>query len=137
LELKRKIYNNLLQWKKEQGKTALLIEGARRVGKTTVVKAFAENEYQSYILIDFSIASDEMKSIFTRHASSLDDFFFFLSTLTNTTLFTRDTLIIFDEVQLFPQARQLIKHLVKDNRYDYVETGSLLSIKQNVKDIPE
>lgn len=135
MELKRKIYNILLLWKKEQGKTALLIEGARRVGKTTIAEEFGKNEYKSYILIDFSIASDEMKSIFTRYASSLNDFFFFLSTLTNTALHSRNTLIIFDEVQLFPQARQLIKHLVKDNRYDYIETGSLLSIKQNVKDI--
>jgi predicted AAA+ superfamily ATPase len=135
MELKRKIYNELIKWKKEQGKTALLIEGARRVGKTTIATEFGENEYQSYILIDFSIASDEMKSLFTKYASSLDDFFFFLSTLTNTTLHHRKTLIIFDEVQLYPQARQLIKHLVKDNRYDYIETGSLLSIKQNVKGI--
>jgi predicted AAA+ superfamily ATPase len=135
MELKRKIYSNLLRWKKEQGKTALLIEGARRVGKTTIAEEFGKNEYKSYILIDFSIASDEMKSIFIRYASSLNDFFFFLSTLTNITLHPRNTLIIFDEVQLFPQARQLIKHLVKDNRYDYIETGSLLSIKQNVKDI--
>lgn len=135
MELKRKLYNDLIEWKKEQGKTAILIEGARRVGKTTMALEFAKNEYKSYILIDFSIASDGMKSLFTKYASSLDDFFFFLSTLTNTTLHTRDTLIIFDEVQLFPKARQLIKHLVKDNRYDYIQTGSLLSIKQNVKDI--
>lgn len=135
MELKRKLYHDLIEWKKEQGKTAILIEGARRVGKTTMALEFAKNEYKSYILIDFSIASDGMKSLFTKYASSLDDFFFFLSTLTNTTLHTRDTLIIFDEVQLFPKARQLIKHLVKDNRYDYIQTGSLLSIKQNVKDI--
>lgn len=135
MELKRKLYNELIEWKKEQGKTALLIEGARRVGKTTIALEFARSEYKSFILIDFSIASDEMKSLFTKYASSLDDFFFFLSTLTNTTLHNRDTLIIFDEVQLFPKARQLIKHLVQDNRFDYIETGSLLSIKQNVKDI--
>jgi len=135
MELKRKIYHELVNWKKDQGKTALLIEGARRVGKTTVAVEFARNEYKSFILIDFSIASEEMKSLFDTYASSLDDFFFFLSTLTNTTLHHRNTLIIFDEVQLFPKARQLIKHLVKDHRYDYIQTGSLLSIKQNVKDI--
>ncbi len=135
MELKRKIYDDLLLWKKEQGKTALLIEGARRVGKTTVAEEFGKNKYKSFILIDFSIASNELKSIFIKYASSLDDFFFFLSALTNTTLYKRDTLIVFDEVQLFPKARQLIKYLVKDNRYDYIETGSLLSIKQNVKDI--
>lgn len=135
MKLKRKLYNDLLEWKKEQGKTALLIEGARRVGKTTIALEFAKNEYKSYILIDFSIASEELKSLFTKYASTLDEFFFFLSTLTNTTLHNRNTLIIFDEVQLFPKARQLIKHLVQDNRYDYIQTGSLLSIKQNVKDI--
>ncbi len=133
--LERKIYKDLLLWKEEQGKVALLIEGARRVGKTTIAEEFGKKEYKSYISIDFSVASDEMKSIFTQYASNLDDFFFFLTTLSGIELHHRDTLIIFDEVQLFPQARQLIKHLVKDNRCDYIETGSLLSIKQNVKDI--
>lgn len=133
--LERKIYKDLLLWKEEQGNAALLIEGARRVGKTTIAEEFGKKEYKSYISIDFSVASDEMKSIFTQYASNLDDFFFFLTTLSRIELHHRDTLIIFDEVQLFPQARQLIKHLVKDNRYDYIETGSLLSIKQNVKDI--
>ncbi len=132
---KRKLYDQLLQWKKEQGKTALLIEGARRVGKTTIVEEFGQSEYASYILIDFSIASDELKSIFTQYASNLDEFFFFLTTLTAVPLHERETLIIFDEVQLFPPARGLIKHLVKDNRYDYIETGSLLSIKRNIEGI--
>lgn len=135
MNLKRKIYSQLLSWKNENGKTALLIEGARRVGKSTVVEIFAKNEYKSYIFIDFSIASDEMKSLFKKYASNLDDFFFFLTSITGITLYERQSLIVFDEVQLFPQARQLIKHLVKDNRYDYIETGSLLSIKRNVQDI--
>lgn len=135
MKLKRKIYKTLLAWKKENGKTALLIEGARRVGKSTIVEEFAKNEYKSYILIDFSIASDEIKSLFKNYASNLNDFFFFLTSITGISLFERESLIIFDEVQLFPLARQLIKHLVKDNRYDYIETGSLLSIKRNVEDI--
>ncbi len=132
---KRKIYSDLLNWKSEGGKTALLIEGARRVGKSTIVEEFAKQQYKSYVLIDFSIASDDVKSLFTNYASSLNDFFFFLSSLTGQKLFERETLIIFDEVQLFPAARQLIKHLVKDNRYDYIQTGSLLSLKQNVAEI--
>ncbi len=133
--LKRKIYNELIEWKNQSSKTALLIEGARRVGKSNIVEEFAKNEYKTYILIDFSIASDEIKSIFTNYASNLDDFFFFLSTIMGITLHNRETLIIFDEVQLFPKARQLIKHLVNDGRYDYIQTGSLLSIKTNVRDI--
>ncbi len=133
--LKRKIYDTLVNWKKENGKSALLIEGARRVGKTTVVKEFAKNEYKSFILIDFSIASDEIKSLFNKYASNLDEFFFLLSAISGVTLYERDSLIIFDEVQLFPEARQLIKHLVYDNRYDYIQTGSLLGLKRNVKDI--
>lgn len=133
--LKRKIYDDLVSWKKENSGTALLIEGARRVGKSTITEEFGKNEYKSYILIDFSIVSDEVKSLFVNYASNLNDFFFFLSTITGITLYERDTLIIFDEVQLFPKARQLIKHLVKDGRYDYIQTGSLLSIKANVSDI--
>ena len=135
MKLERKIYKQLLSWKNENGRTALLIEGARRVGKSTVVEAFAKKEYKSYILIDFSIASDEVKSLFKKYASNLDDFFFFLTSITGITLHERNSLIVFDEVQLFPQARQLIKHLVNDNRYDYIETGSLLSIKRNVESI--
>lgn len=135
MKLKRKVYDNLLSWKKDNGKTALLIEGARRVGKSTVVEEFAKNEYKSYVLIDFSIAGDEIKSLFKKYASNLNDLFFFLTSITGVTLYERQSLIIFDEVQLFPPARQLIKHLVKDNRYDYIETGSLLSIKKNVENI--
>lgn len=132
---KRKLYHTLLNWKNEGERTALLIEGARRVGKSTLVEEFAKHNYKSYVLIDFSIASNELKSLFISYASNLNDFFFFLSSLTGQKLYERETLIIFDEVQLFPPARQLIKHLVKDNRYDYIETGSLLSLKQNIADI--
>ena len=125
--LERKIYKQLLSWKNENGKTALLIEGARRVGKSTVVEGFRKKEYKSYILIDFSIASDEIKSLFKKIRIKFpDDFFFFLTSITGTTLYERQSLIVFDEVQLFPQARQLIKHLVNDNRYDYIETGFVI-----------
>jgi uncharacterized protein len=135
MNIKRKIYDQLKAWKSENGKTALLIEGARRVGKSTIVETFAKNEYRSYVLIDFSIASDEVKSLFKKYASNLNDFFFFLTSITGITLHERKSLVIFDEIQLFPLARQLIKHLVNDGRYDYIETGSLLSIKRNVEDI--
>ena len=131
----RKIYRKLLEWKQESdGKTALLIEGARRVGKSTVVEEFAKKEYKSYILIDFSKASKEVKELFD-DISDLDYVFLRLQLIYRTDLHERNSVIIFDEVQLCPMARQAIKHLVKDHRYDYVETGSLISIKKNVKDI--
>ena len=132
---KRKIYNKLQQWKEEsQGRTALLIEGARRVGKSTVVETFGKNEYTSYILIDFSVASQAVKELFY-DLSDLNFFFLQLQLQYKTDLIERESLIIFDEVQLFPLARQAIKALVKDGRYDYIETGSLISIRKNVKDI--
>lgn len=132
---KRKIYYRLLEWKKEsQGRTALLVEGARRVGKSTVVETFGKNEYASYILIDFSIASQTVKDLFY-DLSDLNYFFLQLQLQYRKDLEERNSLIIFDEVQLFPLARQAIKALVKDGRYDYIETGSLISIKKNVKDI--
>ncbi len=132
---KRKIYNKLLQWKEEsQGRTAILIEGARRVGKSTVAETFGENEYDSYILIDFSIAPSGVKALFD-DVSDLDYLFLQLQLQYGVDLVPRKSLIIFDEVQLFPKARQAIKALVKDGRYDYMETGSLISIKKNVKDI--
>ncbi len=131
----RKIYTDLLHWKNEsQGKTAILIQGARRIGKSTIAEEFAKNEYETYILIDFSNTSKEIKSLF-EDMSDLNNFFRMLQFYTNTTLVNRKSVIIFDEVQLFPLARQAIKHLVKDARYDYIETGSLISIKKNVKDI--
>lgn len=132
---KRKIYDRLLQWKEEsQGRTALMIEGARRVGKSTVAETFGKNEYVSYILIDFSIASQTVKDLFY-DLSDLNFFFLQLQLLYRTDLIERRSLIIFDEVQLFPMARQAIKALVKDGRYDYIETGSLISIRKNVQDI--
>ncbi len=132
---KRKIYDRLLEWKEtSNGKTALLVEGARRVGKSTIVEEFAKNEYESYILIDFSTASRETKALFS-DVSDLNYIFLRLQMQYGVELVERKSLIVFDEVQLCPQARQAIKSLVKDHRYDYVETGSLISIRRNVKDI--
>ena len=132
---RRKIYDKLLEWKTESdGRTALLIEGARRVGKSTVVEEFAKNEYESYILIDFSRASKAVKELF-EDISDLDYLFLQLQLQYKVDLHERRSLIIFDEVQQCPLARQAIKALVVDHRYDYVETGSLISIKRNVKDI--
>ena len=132
---RRKIYDKLLEWKTESdGRTALLIEGARRVGKSTVVEEFAKNEYESYILIDFSRASKAVKKLF-EDISDLDYLFLQLQLQYKVDLHERRSLIIFDEVQQCPLARQAIKALVADHRYDYVETGSLISIKRNVKDI--
>lgn len=132
---KRKIYDALLNWKKESdGKTAAMIEGARRVGKSTVAEEFAKNEYESYILIDFSIASKATKELF-EDISNLDYVFLQLQLQYHVDLVVRKSVIIFDEVQKCPLARQAIKHLIKDHRYDYIETGSLISIKKNVRDI--
>lgn len=133
--LKRKIYNDLLKWKENSnGKTALLIEGARRVGKSTIVKEFAKNEYKSYILIDFSIIPNEIRDLFN-DLSDLSYIFLKLKLYYSINLYKRNSLIIFDEVQFCPKARQAIKHLVADGRYDYIETGSLISINKNIKDI--
>lgn len=132
---KRKIYDKLLEWKKESnGKTALLIEGARRIGKSTVAEEFGKNEYETYILVDFSTASKTVRELFD-DVSDLDYIFLQLQLQYKKDLIERKSLIIFDEVQLCPKARQAIKSLVKDRRYDYIETGSLISIKKNVKDI--
>lgn len=132
---KRKIYEKLKRWKNESnGKTALLIEGARRVGKSTIVEVFAKNEYESYILIDFAMATQLVKDLF-KDVSDLNYIFLQLQLQYRVDLHERNSLIIFDEVQLCPPARQAIKALVKDHRYDYIETGSLISIRQNVKDI--
>ncbi|NCB00968.1 MAG: ATP-binding protein [Spirochaetia bacterium] len=132
---KRKIYDKLLDWKKDsRGKTALLIEGARRVGKSTIVKRFAENEYSSYIMIDFAYASATIQNLY-KDLSDLDYFFLQLQLQYGVNLVERKSLIIFDEVQFNPLARQAIKLLVADGRYDYIETGSLISIRKNVKDI--
>ena len=133
---KRKIYEKMLEWKKtSRGEKALLIEGARRIGKSTIVEEFAKNEYRSYILIDFNDASEIVFDAFNKYLIDLDTFFMILSTEYNKTLYPGESLIIFDEVQRFPKARQSIKKLVKDGRFDYIETGSLISIQENVKDI--
>ena len=132
---KRKIYDRMLQWKQERdGKTALLIKGARRVGKSTIVEEFAKNEYESYILIDFSSVSDEVISLFN-DLMNLDYIFLRLQAIFNVVLIERRSVIVFDEVQKCPMARQAIKHLVKDHRYDYIETSSLISIRKNTESI--
>ena len=132
---KRKLYDRLLKWKRVQnGKTAILIEGARRVGKSTLVEQFAKKEYESYILIDFNEASEEVTALFN-NLMNMDYIFLQLQSIYNVVLKKRKSVIIFDEVQNCPRARQAIKYLVKDGRYDYIETGSLISIKKNTKNI--
>ena len=132
---KRKAYNKLLEWKNlYSDKYAVLLEGARRVGKSTIAENFAKNEYKSYILIDFSKTTSNILECFD-DIGNLNIFFLRLQAETGITLYEHESLIIFDEVQLFPKARQAIKHLVFDGRYNYLETGSLISIKKNVKDI--
>lgn len=132
---KRKIYTQLLNWKQESdGKSALLVEGARRVGKSTIVETFAKNEYESYLLIDFNKASKAIKDLFN-DLMDLDYLFLYLQTAYHVTLKPRESVIIFDEVQKCPMARQAIKYLVEDGRYDYIETGSLISIKKNTDGI--
>lgn len=132
---KRTVFDKLLEWKdKYSDKYAVMLEGARRVGKSTIARAFAEQEYRSYILLDFSKVTDKIKSCFD-DIGNLDMFFLRLQAETGIILYEHESLIIFDEVQLFPKARQAIKHLVADARYRYLETGSLISIKKNVKDI--
>ena len=134
--MRRKVYNEILRWKKEsQGKTALLVEGARRVGKSYIVEEFAKENYKSYILVDFSKISNEVKELFENYLDNLDYLFTYVSNYYGIKLYERDTLFIFDEIQFCPKARGAIKHLVADGRYDYIETGSLISIKKNVKDI--
>lgn len=132
---KRKLYERLLQWKREEdGRTAILIEGARRVGKSTIAKEFGKNEYESYILVDFTKASAKVHELFD-DISNLDSLFMQLQFEYQISLTPRKSLIIFDEVQFCPKARQAIKHLVADGRYDYIETGSLISISKNVTGI--
>ena len=134
--LKRKIYDKLLAWKKEcNGSKALLIEGARRIGKSTVCEEFAKNEYQSYIIIDFAKKDATVEKYFTEHLNDLDTFFMLLSTYYKKELVKRNSIIIFDEIQMFPQARAALKYLVADGRYDYIETGSLISVKENIQNI--
>ena len=132
---KRKIYDELLQWKRtDDGRTAVLIQGARRVGKSTIAEEFAANEYETYLLVDFSACSTEIRELFN-DVSDLNRIFMRLQLEYGVELKERKSAVIFDEVQLAPKARQAIKYLVKDGRYDYIETGSLISIRKNVKDI--
>ena len=132
---KRKIYDELLQWKRtDEGRTAVLIQGARRVGKSTIAKEFAENEYETHILVDFAACSVEIRELFN-DVSDLNRIFMRLQLEYSVELKERKSVIIFDEVQLAPKARQAIKYLVKDGRYDYMETGSLISIRKNVRDM--
>ncbi len=132
---KRKAYDKLLEWKQSYADNyAVLLEGARRVGKSTIAEQFAIHEYRSYMLIDFSTVSNEILSCF-EDIHNIDLFFLRLQAVTGIDLYEHESVVIFDEVQLFPRARQAIKHLVKDGRYHYIETGSLISIKKNVKDI--
>ncbi len=135
MEIKRKIYKKLLLWKTEvHGKKAVLLEGARRIGKSTIVESFAKNEYKSYILVDFNKVPKKIRDNFD-NINNLDLFFQTLSLEYGVKLFPRESVIIFDEIQKFPRARETIKYLVQDGRFDFIETGSLISIKENVKDI--
>ena len=134
--LERKLFKKLIDWKNEcNGTKALLIEGARRIGKSTIVEEFGKSEYESYLLIDFSKTNSIVKRYFETYIDDLDILFMLLSTTYKIKLIKRKSLIIFDEIQFCPKARESIKHLVKDGRFDYIETGSLISIKENVKDI--
>lgn len=134
--MRRKIYNQLLEWKEKRSrKEALLIDGARRVGKSWIVEEFARKEFKSYILIDFSEASDTMLDVFRTYRGKWDDFFMHLQLEAGKKLYPGESLIVFDEIQNFPVAREIIKYLVQDGRYAYIETGSLMSINANVKNI--
>lgn len=134
--MKRKITKELFEWKNgSRGKSALLIEGARRVGKSYSVLAFAKEAYKSHILIDFNNAPKAICELFENKLHDLDSFFMYLSVIYGTRLYPRESVIVFDEVQLFPRARAAIKYLVADHRFDYIETGSLISIRENVRNI--
>ena len=134
--MKRKIYQQLLDWKAHDSKkVAILIDGARRVGKSWLAEEFGKNEYESYLLIDFRLAGPEVREMFEAQLDRLDDFFFNLSAYYNVKLVKGKSLLIFDEIQFFPRARESIKWLVKDGRFDYIETGSLVSIDENVTEI--
>ena len=136
MPLERKIYQKMLDWKKESsGASVLLLDGARRVGKSFICEKFGKAEYRSMMLIDFARITREIRDIFEKDSLDLDLFFAKLSAVYRTQLYRRESLIVFDEVQLFPFARQLLKYLVADGRYDYIETGSLLSMKHNIQDI--
>ncbi len=132
----RKAYQALMTWKRQsEGKRAMLIEGARRVGKSTLAQEFAQREYAKHLIIDFSEASEDIKDLFRHYRANVDDFFMYLQAYTGVSLPRRNAVIVFDEVQRFPPAREFIKQLVADGRYDYIETGSLISLKRNVEGI--
>lgn len=134
--LKRKIYRKMKDWKNGcRGEKALLIEGARRIGKSTICEEFGRNEYESHIIIDFAKGDKDVEEYFEKYLNDLDTFFMLVQTHFNTKLIEGKSLVVFDEVQMYPQARAAIKYLVEDGRYDYIETGSLISIKENVSDI--
>lgn len=134
-KFRRKVYGKMLEWKTtSKGRSALLLEGARRIGKSTIVEEFAKKEYSSYILIEFNEASQDVKDLF-ENLMDLDYIFLYLQNIYQTSLYEHESVIVFDEVQQCPKARQAIKYLVKDGRYDYIETGSLISIHKNTKDI--
>ena len=134
--MRRKIYDKMLDWKNtSNGDTALLIDGARRVGKSYIAEDFAKENYKSYILVDFNKVNEDVCNLFVNYLDDLDTLFMYLSSYYNIKLYNRESVIIFDEVQMFPKARAAIKYLVADGRYDYIETGSLMSIRKNVKDI--
>ncbi len=136
MEFNRKIYNELLDWKNNSnGQSAVMIQGARRVGKSTIVERFARDQYKSYILIDFVETDDEMRNIFIEYKTNLNMLFNRLQLKTGIKLYDRESAIIFDEVQAFPLAREMIKILVKDGRYDYIETGSLITVKSKIAEI--
>ncbi len=134
--MRRKIYERLLKWKREEaGRYALMLEGARRVGKSWIVKAFAEQEYEHHLILDFATVKRSVKELFEDKLDDLDEFFLLLEARTGVSLVRGKTLIVFDEVQRFPRAREAIKYLVSDGRFHYIETGSLISIKKNVESI--
>lgn len=134
--MKRKIYQKMLDWKRlSNGKSALMLDGARRVGKSYIAEMFAKNEYSSYLLIDFAKVSKDVKKYFNDYLEDLDTFFLYLQGAYRVKLEPRKSVIIFDEVQRFPRAREAIKYLVADGRFDYIETGSLISIQRNVRNI--
>ena len=136
MELERAIYPKLLEWKRRsQGKTALLIEGARRIGKSTIAEKFGRENYRSFVVVDFAIASKAIRESFSEDLTNLDRLFQTISLEYGVRLFPRESLIVFDEVQRFPRAREAVKYLVADGRYDILETGSLISIRENVKGI--
>lgn len=136
ISLKRKAYQRLLDWKeRSQGKTAILVEGARRVGKTYLIRDFVSREYKTAVYLDFSRPNPARDALFTESAADLDEFFMRLSLLTKTRLYPRESCIVLDEIQLFPLARQMVKHFVADGRFDFVESGSLISIRRNTQGI--